>query len=152
MLSYQHCLHLLNYALKIGLQDRYVVCKIFEKRGRGPRRGEPLGASFVEEEWDDDETNGSFVLYPFANPSSSKPPNPQTKPLFPEERRSLVARVDGSSLEHVNPTILLQELSNNHGRALVSCRRGIDEVSILNWLFLKDPSLLLQGPFIQVSK
>lgn len=89
-------------------------------------------ASFIEEEWDDDEMNGSFVLYPFANPSSSKPPNPQTKPLFPEERRGPVAREDGSSLERFNPTILLQELSNNHRRALVSRKRGIEEVSILN--------------------
>ncbi|XXG39372.1 hypothetical protein AAC387_Pa01g0347 [Persea americana] len=122
-------------------QDRYVVCKIFEKRGRGPRRGEPLGASFVEEEWDDDETNGSFVLYPFANPSSSKPPNPQTKLLFPEERRSLAAREDGSSLEHVNPTILLQELSNNHGRALVSCRRGMEKLESI----IPNPQGHIQG-------
>ncbi|MQM13399.1 hypothetical protein Taro_046324, partial [Colocasia esculenta] len=37
------------------LQDAYVVCRIFQKRGPGPQNGAQYGAPFVEEEWEDDE-------------------------------------------------------------------------------------------------
>eukprot|EP00268_Persea_americana_P043478 TRINITY_DN4370_c1_g1_i1.p1 TRINITY_DN4370_c1_g1~~TRINITY_DN4370_c1_g1_i1.p1 ORF type:complete len:486 (-),score=118.54 TRINITY_DN4370_c1_g1_i1:223-1680(-) len=36
------------------LQDAYVVCKVFEKSGSGPKNEEQYGAPFIEEEWDDD--------------------------------------------------------------------------------------------------
>ncbi|KAJ1435805.1 NAC domain [Sesbania bispinosa] len=36
------------------LQDAYVLCRIFEKSGQGPKNGEKYGAPFIEEEWDDD--------------------------------------------------------------------------------------------------
>ncbi|KMT14086.1 hypothetical protein BVRB_4g079110 [Beta vulgaris subsp. vulgaris] len=35
-------------------QDCYVICKIYEKSGLGPKNGENYGARFVEEEWDSD--------------------------------------------------------------------------------------------------
>lgn len=34
------------------LQDAYVLCKIFQKGGRGPKNGAQYGALFNEEEWD----------------------------------------------------------------------------------------------------
>ncbi|KAI3823737.1 hypothetical protein L1987_05178 [Smallanthus sonchifolius] len=36
------------------VQDMYVLCRIFEKSGSGPKNGEQYGAPFNEEEWDDD--------------------------------------------------------------------------------------------------
>ncbi|CAI9289092.1 unnamed protein product [Lactuca saligna] len=36
------------------VQDMYVLCKIFEKEGAGPKNGAQYGAPFNEEEWDDD--------------------------------------------------------------------------------------------------
>ena len=40
-------------------QESYVICKIFQKSGLGPKNGEQYGAPFVEEEWesDDDDDN-----------------------------------------------------------------------------------------------
>ncbi|KAL9233439.1 hypothetical protein vseg_008440 [Gypsophila vaccaria] len=40
-------------------QGSYVICKIYEKSGLGPKNGENYGAPFVEEEWysDDDDDN-----------------------------------------------------------------------------------------------
>lgn len=35
-------------------QDAYVLCKVFEKSGQGPRPGEQYGAPFNEEDWDDE--------------------------------------------------------------------------------------------------
>lgn len=37
------------------VQDAFVLCRIFQKSGTGPKNGEQYGAPFVEEEWDDDE-------------------------------------------------------------------------------------------------
>ncbi|KAH7537063.1 hypothetical protein FEM48_Zijuj03G0052400 [Ziziphus jujuba var. spinosa] len=41
---------------KAGIaQDAYVLCRIFQKSGTGPKNGEQYGAPFIEEEWEDDE-------------------------------------------------------------------------------------------------
>ncbi|KAK0592279.1 hypothetical protein LWI29_016436 [Acer saccharum] len=37
------------------LQDAFVLCRIFQKSGSGPKNGEQYGAPFIEEEWDDDD-------------------------------------------------------------------------------------------------
>nr|XP_043639942.1 NAC domain-containing protein 78-like [Erigeron canadensis] len=36
------------------IQDMYVLCKVFEKSGSGPKVGAQYGAPFYEEEWNDD--------------------------------------------------------------------------------------------------
>ncbi|XP_042451333.1 NAC domain-containing protein 82-like isoform X1 [Zingiber officinale] len=46
-------------------QDAYVLCKIFQKSGSGPKIGEQYGAPFNEEDYDDDTTTeDSFPLGP----------------------------------------------------------------------------------------
>ncbi|XP_068669564.1 NAC domain-containing protein 78-like isoform X2 [Aristolochia californica] len=35
-------------------EEVFVLCRIFEKSGAGPKNGEQYGAPFVEEEWEDD--------------------------------------------------------------------------------------------------
>lgn len=37
------------------MKDAFVLCRIFQKSGSGPKNGEQYGAPFVEEEWEDDE-------------------------------------------------------------------------------------------------
>lgn len=37
------------------VKDGFVLCRIFQKSGSGPKNGEQYGAPFVEEDWDDDE-------------------------------------------------------------------------------------------------
>ncbi|MBA0721371.1 hypothetical protein Golax_008918 [Gossypium laxum] len=36
-------------------QDAFVLCRVFQKSGSGPKNGEQYGAPFIEEEWEDDE-------------------------------------------------------------------------------------------------
>ncbi|KAJ8773812.1 hypothetical protein K2173_008275 [Erythroxylum novogranatense] len=36
-------------------QDAFVLCRILQKSGTGPKNGEQYGAPFIKEEWDDDE-------------------------------------------------------------------------------------------------
>ncbi|XP_074321031.1 NAC domain-containing protein 82-like [Silene latifolia] len=50
-------------------QDSYVLCKLYEKSGLGPKNGENYGAPFIEEEWDTDndenlESDCGLVLHP----------------------------------------------------------------------------------------
>ncbi|XP_030440262.1 NAC domain-containing protein 78-like [Syzygium oleosum] len=41
---------------KAGIpQDSFVLCRIFQKSGPGPKNGEQYGAPFIEEEWEDDD-------------------------------------------------------------------------------------------------
>lgn len=37
------------------MKDAFVLCRIFQKSGTGPKNGEQYGAPFVEEEWEDDD-------------------------------------------------------------------------------------------------
>ncbi|KAI3822035.1 hypothetical protein L1987_09616 [Smallanthus sonchifolius] len=44
-----------EHLAKAGIvQDMYVLCKVYEKSGSGPKNGAHYGAPFNEEEWDDD--------------------------------------------------------------------------------------------------
>ncbi|XP_022765484.1 NAC domain-containing protein 78-like isoform X1 [Durio zibethinus] len=36
-------------------QDAFVLCRVFQKSGSGPKNGEQYGAPFIEEEWEADE-------------------------------------------------------------------------------------------------
>lgn len=36
-------------------KDAYVLCRIFQKSGTGPKNGEQYGAPFLEEEWDEED-------------------------------------------------------------------------------------------------
>ncbi|EYU39671.1 hypothetical protein ABFS82_06G183400 [Erythranthe guttata] len=41
---------------KAGIvQDAFVLCRVFQKSGSGPKNGEQYGAPFMEEEWEDEE-------------------------------------------------------------------------------------------------
>ncbi|XP_077249808.1 NAC domain-containing protein 72-like isoform X2 [Tasmannia lanceolata] len=56
-------------------QDAYVLCKIFQKSGPGPKNGEQHGAPFKEEEWEDDMGDDSLIPFPLVGPRSpSLPP------------------------------------------------------------------------------
>ncbi|KAK9064060.1 hypothetical protein SSX86_017932 [Deinandra increscens subsp. villosa] len=37
------------------MQEAFVLCRIFQKSGSGPKNGEKYGAPFIEEEWEDDD-------------------------------------------------------------------------------------------------
>ncbi|CAI8603915.1 unnamed protein product [Vicia faba] len=37
---------------RAGMQDTYVICRVFEKSGSGPKNGEKYGAPFIEAEWE----------------------------------------------------------------------------------------------------
>ncbi|XP_074567890.1 uncharacterized protein LOC141824488 isoform X2 [Curcuma longa] len=61
-------------------QDAYVLCKIFQKSGSGPKIGEQYGAPFNEEDYDDDTTTeDSFPLGPESLDCQTTSFNPVTE-------------------------------------------------------------------------
>nr|AXJ94102.1 NAC domain containing transcription factor NAC2 [Fagopyrum tataricum] len=43
------------------LQESFVLCRIFQKSGSGPKNGERYGAPLVEEEWEQEEIEGATL-------------------------------------------------------------------------------------------
>jgi hypothetical protein len=48
-------------------KDAYVLCRIFEKSGSGPKNGEKYGAPFVEAEWENVVEGQALPLPPVNN-------------------------------------------------------------------------------------
>ncbi|KAG6657336.1 NAC domain-containing protein 82-like isoform X1 [Carya illinoinensis] len=48
---HEYSLEYKNLAKEKDVQNKYVLCKIFQKEGRGPRNGAQYGAPFKEEDW-----------------------------------------------------------------------------------------------------
>lgn len=46
----------------VFLQDSYVLCRLFEKSGPGPKNGEQYGAPFREEDWNEHTNEDGFTL------------------------------------------------------------------------------------------
>ncbi|KAL3838267.1 hypothetical protein ACJIZ3_022858 [Penstemon smallii] len=45
---------------RVGIvQDAFVLCRVFQKSGPGPKNGEKYGAPYVEEDWEDEELDFS---------------------------------------------------------------------------------------------
>ncbi|XP_071732949.1 NAC domain-containing protein 78-like [Rutidosis leptorrhynchoides] len=63
------------------VQDSFVLCRIFQKSGSGPKNGEKYGAPFIEEEWEDDET----IFVPKPEVCSSELPYDVDSGLDPNE-------------------------------------------------------------------
>ncbi|KAK1436075.1 hypothetical protein QVD17_01850 [Tagetes erecta] len=75
--------HLANAGV---VQDMYVLLKIFEKSGSGPKTGAQYGAPFIEEEWDEDlasciDSQVSVGLVGASNPMDNKQKGPATMEL-----------------------------------------------------------------------
>lgn len=50
-----YCVGLIGSWLCLVQKDAYVLCRIFQKSGTGPKNGEQYGAPFIEEEWDEED-------------------------------------------------------------------------------------------------
>ncbi|KAF9599723.1 hypothetical protein IFM89_001669 [Coptis chinensis] len=80
-------------------QDSFVLCKIFEKSGAGPKNGEQRGAPFKEEEWEDDLIDNS--LAPLALNESGSPSS-----VLDTEKNAVIedsALIPGETCESLEP-------------------------------------------------
>lgn len=76
------------FALSVE-QDAFVLCRVFQKSGTGPKNGEQYGAPFEEEEWEEEELD----LVP--------------KEEAPEEVDFGDAYLDGFDLEQVHTLVII---------------------------------------------
>ena len=58
------------------LQDSYVICRIFQKEGPGPRNGAQYGKPYDEKDWETDEEIDSVQSEPVASVSTPVPIQP----------------------------------------------------------------------------
>uniref|UniRef100_A0A1D1YJF5 NAC domain-containing protein 78 n=2 Tax=Anthurium amnicola TaxID=1678845 RepID=A0A1D1YJF5_9ARAE len=95
------------------LQDTYVLCRIFQKSGPGPKNGEQYGAPFKEEEWENDKVDESSVLVPpTSNDSLNLHHNLPDHSLQPDT--DAVGNFPHSSSELFRVRSLLQVLSEKN--------------------------------------
>ncbi|EPS72463.1 nam-like protein 2 [Genlisea aurea] len=91
-----------------GLEDAYVLCKLFKKSGPGPKNGAQYGAPFVEADWSDQEIDDAVN-------------NSTSSALLPENQFS-------------NATVLsdhgIPSSSADHGKA----SRGEDDDDVIRML------------------
>ncbi|KAL4563603.1 hypothetical protein LXL04_027648 [Taraxacum kok-saghyz] len=116
-----------NLAKKGVAQDAYVICKVFEKSGLGPKNGAQYGAPFEEEEWEDDETwaNPNNASCSGVKNMTSTEPGPSTVTSCQNERLidtpfnpdDMLTLSDITSL-HQNNNI--QDVENGKGKEVIS--------------------------------
>ncbi|WOL18531.1 NAC domain-containing protein [Canna indica] len=111
-------------------QDAYVLCKIFQKSGPGPKIGEQYGAPFNEEDWEDDAITENFsfpasqksfnnqgMVYPVCQPSSASVDEVPISPDLPEADRILLAQLinvhDASHPHSENVTAEMSQMSGS---------------------------------------
>ncbi|MCD7469217.1 hypothetical protein HAX54_008078 [Datura stramonium] len=88
-------------------QDSYVLCKVFQKSGPGPKNGAQYGAPFKEEDWEDDKIPSEPCISDVFPDSPGRPDN--------RSNSSVIRVVDPQStsdwpsseprLSHIQPSI-----------------------------------------------
>ncbi|MED6125204.1 hypothetical protein PIB30_066491 [Stylosanthes scabra] len=86
-------------------QDSYVICKVYQKDGPGPRNGAQYGRPFDEKDWDTEDEIDCVESAPVAAPPAAVPIEP--------------ASCHSSIVNDVNPS-----MSESHGLTYVSCLTG----------------------------
>ncbi|XXG60779.1 hypothetical protein AAC387_Pa04g2607 [Persea americana] len=131
-------------------QDAFVLCKIFEKSGRGSKNGEQYGAPFKEEDWNDDddgEGNNSLMPIPCAGTISPSPRpedeqneemilsalksgnghNSTARPLPQQSMTPVVTEQHPSCVEHDDIREMFLNVTDEDGDTLTSNRVSVDE-------------------------
>lgn len=114
-------------------QDAYVLCKVFQKSGPGPKNGAQYGAPFNEEEWENDEViaadpSAVHGLSPAAIVSFNNQ-NPLTSMAAPHSACSW-------SLTEPGPSTAVPTANGAHPDVL-----GDDEIASLLDMFTEEPLL-----------
>ncbi|XP_022896423.1 NAC domain-containing protein 82-like isoform X2 [Olea europaea var. sylvestris] len=122
-----------------GLQDLYVLCKVFEKNGPGPKNGAQYGAPFNEADWDDDDDVQTHVeSSPSGGPSS-------TALTLPENQCCSVITSMVNPGNTPGPSLIEAGPSHFSGPAVSGVPLDLDlDDEVLRWLAtFRDDSVLL---------
>ncbi|XP_042495214.1 NAC domain-containing protein 82-like isoform X2 [Macadamia integrifolia] len=135
-----------KYLVDAGIiQATYVICKIFEKSGPGPKNGEQYGAPYREEDWEDDDISipvadpgfsslaQDDISIPVGDPGSSSLAQAEEHPPLREDNDivSILAvfdRDDGAAVSNGN------DCNQNLGQSNVDERAPLEGFAIYNGL------------------
>ena len=109
-------------------KDAFVLCRIFEKSGSGPKNGEKYGAPFIEEEWDVDDV--VVVPVPVAD-----------EPMVEVSSGEIDAVFETDDLEKVRVLFLIINDRCHHGHVIPADMYIVD---IQGFAFPQGSSLLCQ--------
>ncbi|KAF7840105.1 NAC domain-containing protein 82-like isoform X1 [Senna tora] len=140
-------------------QDSYVLCKVFQKEGPGPRNGAQYGKPFNEEDWDNDEEVECVDSIPLVDMSASSLPilpithhssvaidkHPPASGCIGSPSVSCLTGVETLSTPMMHPSVPSNKVISNDG-SLVPIH---DDIASMLDCFTEDDSLALNGNKIQ---
>ncbi|XP_074578503.1 NAC domain-containing protein 53-like isoform X1 [Curcuma longa] len=111
-------------------QDAYVLCKIFQKSGPGPKVGEQYGAPFNEADWEDDFAVDLSSFPRVSSPSLKTFDNQNaTMDSFCQESRAYtVGEVSSNANHYESDGILLEHLADILASPYIHLENGPSEV------------------------
>ncbi|KAG8383815.1 hypothetical protein BUALT_Bualt04G0053100 [Buddleja alternifolia] len=120
-----------------GRQDTYVLCKVFQKNGPGPKNGAQYGAPFNEADWSDDDIDGAPNNTTCDGPSPTAvilpgKPGSAVSSWFDPGSTSVLSLTEGGPLSSAGPSTneaLVDESDNEIVRLLASFT---DDASLLS--------------------
>ncbi|XP_042025852.1 NAC domain-containing protein 82-like [Salvia splendens] len=131
-----------NELAEAGIQDNYVVCKVFKKKGLGPKNGAQYGAPFNEPDWADDDDD---VAENHAIPQAGEAPS-QTAWMQNEEQS---LPLGSGLLDSGNgPLLMLEEGPSSSVVAptsIVAAGETNDEIDSMLAYFVDEDMLLPDG-------
>ncbi|GMH13291.1 hypothetical protein Nepgr_015132 [Nepenthes gracilis] len=124
-------------------QDAFVLCRIFQKSGAGPKNGEQYGAPFVEEEWEDDDVmavvpgglaadevyvgGDAFVECDYLDQNNAEFPSEVAPPLLNFYHEDCSNHVEDSrELTGNEQTQLIGGIENQHGEDVTDGQKFFD--------------------------
>ncbi|GJR36880.1 hypothetical protein Tco_1212564 [Tanacetum coccineum] len=129
-----------------GTIDTYVLVKLFEKAGSGPKNGAQYGSSFNEEEWEDDDiancSNALVTVGPLevttTNPLGYKQKGPATVNMYEPGSSTVTCSANGTRniVHYKQKESSIVTLSANEGHEEVP----VDDIDMM---FLEDIAFLL---------
>ncbi|KAK6125572.1 hypothetical protein DH2020_040682 [Rehmannia glutinosa] len=129
-----------NQLAAAGVQDMYVLCKVFKKNGPGPKNGAQYGAPFNEADWDDDDDVDGAQNHAISLASDA--PSPTTLLQTEEQSCPHVTGLFGSGSKSGLPLIEGPSPSSGHPTSEVFVEETDDEMVRLLAQFTDDDMLL----------
>ncbi|KAH6755788.1 hypothetical protein C2S53_009633 [Perilla frutescens var. hirtella] len=128
---------------KDGVQDNYVLCKLFKKNGPGPKNGAQYGAPFNEADWDDDNDEDVSQNCPFSLVTEG----PCRTVLMPSEEQSVPVGSDLLGSGNGSLPIVVEAPSSSAvaPTSMVAVDDTNDEISRILASFADEEMLLSNG-------
>ncbi|GFP97038.1 NAC domain-containing protein 78 [Phtheirospermum japonicum] len=129
-----------NQLAEAGVQDTFVLCKVFKKNGLGPKNGAQYGAPFNEADWSEDDVDD---VQNHAVSLASDGPSPTTLMMIEEQSCPPVTRLFGPENNRSGSSLIKdQSTSSGHPTSEVFADKTDDEIVRLLAQFTDDDMMI----------